>query len=142
MKTSDAPIWVQSFSNELGRLANGIPPRLPTGTNTIKFIPPNIIPHQKTITYGRLVVDIKHNKPEKYRTRLTAGGNLLPYSDTTSTPTASIITIKLLFNSVLSTPSAKFCTIDIQNFYLNTTLPTKEYMKLPLNIIPPDIIKH
>ena len=32
------------------------------------------------------------------------------------TPTAQLLTIKLLLNSVISTPGAKFMTIDISNF--------------------------
>ena len=38
------------------------------------------------------------------------------------TPTASMLTIKLLLNSIISTPGAKFMAIDIKDFYLNTPL--------------------
>ena len=43
---------------------------------------------------------------------------------------ADLKTIKLLLNSVLSTRNAKFMTIDIKDFYLGTTLPRKEYMRI------------
>jgi hypothetical protein len=46
----------------------------------------------------------------------------------------------LLLNSVLSTPEARFMTLDIHNFYLGTPLPDYEYMRIPLSSIPTDII--
>ncbi len=45
------------------------------------------------------------------------GGNLINYPDDCRTPTTDILTIKLLFNSVISIPNAKFMTIDIKDFY-------------------------
>ena len=56
---------------------------------------------------------------------MTIGGNLLDYDSNTKTPTADLITLKLLLNSILSTPQAKFMTIDIKNFYLETKLKNK-----------------
>ena len=53
-----------------------------------------------------------------------------------------LTTAKLLFNSTLSTPGAKFFGIDIENFYLNTPLDHFEYTQLPLNLIPAEIIQH
>ena len=49
--------------------------------------------------------------------------------------------MKLLLNSVLSTPGARFMTIDIKNFYLETKLKDKQYMVLPLDLIPNEIIE-
>ena len=49
-------------------------------------------------------------------------------------------TIKLHLNSVLSTPGAEFASFDVSNFYLGTKLPRPEYMRLPLKIIPQEII--
>ena len=42
------------------------------------------------------------------------GGNLVNYPDDCGTPTADLLTIKLLRNSVISTNNAKFMTIDIK----------------------------
>ena len=73
--------------------------------------------------------------------RCTLGGNLIQYPGDKSTPTASIPVIKLLIiNSVLSTPGAKFCSVDIKDFYLQSTLPEAEYISVPFRLIPPDII--
>mgnify|MGYP000332240842 CR=1 FL=1 len=61
-------------------------------------------------------------KPKVEHTGLTVGGNLVDYPGDVSTKTADLTTAKILFNSVLSTPGAKFMGIDLKNFYLNTPL--------------------
>ncbi len=45
-----------------------------------------------------------------------------------------------MFNSVLSTPNAKFMGLDIKDFYLNTEMECYEYMRMPIDIIPQEII--
>ena len=55
--------------------------------------------------------------------------------------TAELLTIKLLLNSVISTPGAKFTTIDISNFYLNTPIDRYEYMRMKLDMFPEDVIE-
>ena len=114
---------------------------MPEGTNTIKFIPWSAIPPDRMPTYGRIVVSVRPQKTEPNRTRLTVGGNLINYPHDVSTPTADITTAKILFNSVLSTPNAKFMTADIKDFYLNTEMDRFEYMKLPSTLIPDEIMK-
>ena len=46
-----------------------------------------------------------------------------------------------MWNSVLSTPGAKYFTMDISNFYLGTPMERPEYMRLPIKIIPQEIIE-
>ena len=58
-------------------------------------------------------------KPNPNRVRWTAGGDKIQYPGTVSTPTAEMLTAKLLFNSVISTDNARFMGIDISDFYLN-----------------------
>jgi hypothetical protein len=65
-------------------------------------------------------VDIKDNKDEKERTRLTVGVDQTEYPGDKSTRTAGLTTAKILFNSVISTPNAKLLVIDITKIYLNT----------------------
>ena len=48
--------------------------------------------------------------------------------------------MKLLLNSILSTPNTKFMTVDIKNFYLETKLKDKQYMFLPAELIPKEIM--
>ena len=56
------------------------------------------------------------------------------------TPASELLTLKLLLNSVISTPGSKFMTINISNFYLNTPMDRYEYMRMKLNISPDDVI--
>ena len=107
----------------------------------IDFIPYNKIPPNETVTYGRIVCTYRPQKTEKERTRLTVGGNLIVCDFDVSSPTSDLTTAKILFNSVISTPGARFLTLDLKNFYLNTPLPTARYMRIKLDIIPDEIIK-
>jgi hypothetical protein len=103
--------WMKSTANEINILVN---------TNTIRFIRRSDVPKGRKVTYGSFVVDIKDHKEEKERTRLTVGGDQIEYPGEKSTRTAGLTTAKILINSVISTPNAKFLAIDIKNFYLNT----------------------
>jgi hypothetical protein len=64
------------------------------------------------------------------------------YPGDAGTPTANLLTIKLLLNSIISTSNAKFMTMDIKDFYLNTPMARYEYMRLQLSDMPKDIIAH
>ena len=75
----DKDIWVKALSNDFGRLAQGVKGRMPTDNSTIFFIHPREIPSHKKVTYGRLVVDIIPLKEEKYRFRITVGGDKLDF---------------------------------------------------------------
>ena len=100
------------------------------GTNTIFFIPKANVPADrwKGITYGRIVCDIRDNKVETHRTRLTIGGDIINYPEDCGTPMADLLTVKLLLNSVISMPEAQYMTMDIKDFYLNTPLKRYEYL--------------
>ena len=131
---------MRSLANKLGRLAQGI--RDVPGTNTIFFIPKYEIPpeRRKEVTYERIAVAYKPDKLEKNRSRLTVGGDRIQHPFDVSAPTADLPTIKLLWNLVLSSPGAKYFTMDISNFYLGSPLPRPEFMRLPVNIIPDEIM--
>eukprot|EP00804_Cyclotella_cryptica_P004492 CCRYP_017634-RA/>CCRYP_017634-RA protein AED:0.15 eAED:0.15 QI:0/0/0/1/1/1/2/0/934 len=135
-------IWKNAYGKELGRLAQGIPGTV-KGTNTIVFIAHNEIPPQrrKDVTYGRIVANYRPEKEDPYRIRLTVGGNRITYPGDCGTPTADMLTTKILLNSVISTKGARFMTIDIKDFYLNTPMVRPEYMRLKLSDIPDHIIK-
>jgi hypothetical protein len=67
---------------------------------------------------------------------MTVGGNLINYPGDKSTHTAELETTKILFNSMVSTPDAHFCTMDIANFYLNIPLDHPEHLCIPVALIP------
>ena len=136
-------IWTTAFGKELGSLAQGDNKTGTKGTNTIVFLDHQgvrNIPKDRTITYARVVVDYRPQKADPNRVRITVGGNLIDYPGELTTNTADLVTSKILWNSVLSTPDAKYMTVDIKNFYLNTPLDRYEYMRVPLELIPQHII--
>ena len=136
-------LYGQSYAKELGRLAQGIPGKV-TGTNTIFFIPKSEVPAAcwRDFTYGRVVVNYRPKKDDPYQTWLTVGGDRVNYPGNCGTPTVDPLTVKLLLNSIVSTPNAKFMTIDIKDFYLNTPMSRYEYMQLKLSDLPADFVKH
>jgi hypothetical protein len=124
--------WMRSMANAINRLYN---------TNTIRFIRRSDIPKGRKVTYGSFVVDIKDHKEEKEKTRLTFGGDQIEYPGYKSTRTTGLTTAKILINSVISTPGAKFLVVDIKNFYLNTPLGRFEYMVINLASLPQETIE-
>ena len=134
-------IWKNSFANEIGGLAQGVGTSMTSGTNTTFFLPKDKVLVGRTVTYGRVVTKIRPQKAETHPTRLTVGGNLIHFPGDVTTPAADIITAKLIFNSVLSTKNAKFMCADISNFYLDNPMNRYEYMKIPMDIIPKEIIQ-
>jgi hypothetical protein len=45
-----------------------------------------------------------------------------------------------MFNSVISTPDGRFMTIDLKDFYLCSDLLEYEYVRIPMHLIPQEII--
>jgi hypothetical protein len=122
--------WTHSYGNELGRLAHGMPGQV-MGMDTIFFIPKDKVPRAsaKDVAYGLITYLIRPEKTdEPNRTRFVAGGDRVHYPFNTGTPTANLLTVKLLINSVISTPGARFFTIGIKNFYLCTLMTRYKYM--------------
>jgi hypothetical protein len=137
-------VWEHSYGNEIGRLAQGMPGRN-KGTNTIFFIPRDQVPHDriKDMTHGLIACLIRPEKLDKpNRTRLVAGGDQVHYPGDAGTPTADLLTVKLLINSIISTPGAKFMTMDIKYFYLNTPMTRYKYMRLKISDMPDEVIEH
>ena len=103
--------WKTSYGNEIGRLAQGMPDWV-NETNTMFFITKNEIP------YRRIICDYWEGKAEPNWTRLAIGGDKINYPKYCSMPTEELLTIKLLLNSIIPTPKAKFMTMDIKNSIL------------------------
>ena len=133
-------IWNQSFSNEMGRLCqgigvgdNGIGHRV-EGTDTFRVIYYDNIPpdRRKEITYTSVVCEVRPQKADPNRTRITIGGNRICYPGDVATKTASLELVKLMLNSMLSRRGAKFACFDVSNFYLGTPLDRPEYVRIRL----------
>jgi hypothetical protein len=144
---TDGNKWINSCADEIGRLCNGRTNsngKIIAGTNTIFFIPIAAMPKDRKATYVRIVcADRPEKKEEPRRVRFTVGGDQVDYPGAVSTKTADLTTAKILLNSVLSTPGAKYMTGDLKDFYLNTPMERYEYIRLPIEVIPPiSIIEH
>ena len=133
--------WLVSSANEFGRLAQGVGGRV-NGTNTIFFINKHEVPNDRfrDTTYAKFVCNERPQKKEVNRTRMTAGGNRINYPGEVGTPTAEMALVKVLWNSVISTKNARYMTMDLKDFYLNTPLRRFEYIKLKMSDVPPEIV--
>lgn len=133
--------WLISSANEFGRLAQGV--RDIPGTDTIFFIQRHEIPaeRQHNVTYLRFVCDVRPQKAERNRTRVTVGGNLIDYPGDVSTRTADLTTVKCMANSIVSTKNGKGMACDLKNYYLGTVMERHEYAKVHIGLIPPEIVE-
>ena len=73
--------------------------------------------------------------------RFTVGGNRINYPGVVATPTAELQTVKLHLNSVIFDVKASYMTVDIKNLYLNIPMNRYEYMRIPIQHIPGDIMQ-
>ena len=115
-----------------------------TGTNTIFFIKKASVPADRwhDVMYGHVVVNYRPEKYDLYLTRLTVGGDCINYPWDCDTPTVALSNVKYTLNIFLSTPNAKFMTIDIKDFYLCTPMARFECMRLKLTDTPDDVVRH
>jgi hypothetical protein len=141
LKKREPDRWNRSMANEMGRLAQGVGTRMKSGTDTTYFIKRNQVPKGKKVTYANAICDYRPLKDDPYRVRLTVGGDRLEYAGDASAPAASLLDSKLIFNSTISTPGAKFLTTDIKDYFLNNPMEEFEYMKIPLRWFPQEIIE-
>eukprot|EP00536_Pseudo-nitzschia_multiseries_P018927 jgi/Psemu1/58057/gm1.58057_g len=132
-------LWLKSGEDEFGRLFQGFQQNNIEGMDVLDWIRRTDVPIHKRVTYPRYTLPIRPEKADPYRTRITAGGDQLEYHGNVSTRTASMETIKTHWNSVVSSPGAKYCTGDISNMYLCFTLDEPEYIKFRWDMIPPRV---
>jgi hypothetical protein len=127
-------VWTKSFGTEIHCLA--------TTTETIFIVKKDKIPDDRKgdETYARIVCVYCDGKKDKYRTCITMGGNLVNYPGDCGTPTANLLTFKILLNSIISTPNAKFMTLDLKDFYLMTPMKRYKYFCMKLDLFSQDII--
>ncbi len=124
-------VWTESFSKEIVHLT--------TTTKTIFFVNKAEIPKERrgNVTYGRIVCTYHVAKKDKFWAHITMGDNLINYPGDCRTPTADLLTLKLLLNRVISTPKAKFMTRNLKDFYLMTPMNCYEYFQMKLDFFSP-----
>ena len=91
-------------------------------TDTIEFIFHRDKPKYRRSTYVRAVCDIRPQKTETHRTRITEGGYLIYYPGEISTPTSDLTTMKLHVNSAIFDIKSRDMCMDVKYFYLNNCM--------------------
>jgi hypothetical protein len=130
-------LWGKSYTIKPDCLAHSIP-GISKGTKTIVFIGQEevLINQSKNIKYRRVCVNYGPEKTDPNRTCLTVGGNHFNYPGGCDTPIIDMVTVKIHLNSVISTKSAQYSTIDLKDFYLNTLMVCPEIMHMKLAELP------
>ncbi len=116
-------VWMHSSANKFRWLAQGVGGRI-KGTNTIFFVHKHQVPQDrwKDVTSAKFLCEYKPNKADVHQTRLTGGGDKVHYPGDIGTPTADLTLVKMHIKSVFSTRGAWYMTLDVKNFYLNTSM--------------------
>jgi hypothetical protein len=104
---NDSQQWLDANADEWRRLIER--------TGTLSFAPASANPKDQRATYINLVCTDKIKPPDTWstkRVRATCGDDI-QYPGATAAESASLDTVKLLLNSTISSPNARFMTIDI-----------------------------
>jgi hypothetical protein len=119
------------LSNKWGWLAQAIH-NCTAATNTVDFIPKSSVPTNKKVMYGNFIYDYCPFKSEKYRVRLTAGGDRLEYNKYAGSPDASLLETKLIINSTISNANNNvlFLCAGLKDFFLATVMEDPELMQV------------
>ena len=131
MQGPDQHHWEQAHSEEFTRLIET--------TNCMSFVPMSAKPPNEFATYYNPQVKLKmKNGKLDYRVRGTVGGDRVQYEEYRSSFTASLPTVKVLLNAVVS-EDAEWMTVDIKDYYLGSPMEKPVYMRIALKQIPLDI---
>ena len=137
-------IWNIAAYKEYGDLFQGYGKnadrtKIAKGTNTCHWCPKTQVQKNKKATYAWYVVNVRPEKYDPNRLRITVSGNRLDYFGEISIGTKSLETAKILINSVLLTKNAKFMALDISNFYIQNDLEDYQYIWFHISMIPQEI---
>jgi hypothetical protein len=119
--------WMESGEDKFGRLFQGFGDV--EGKHVLEFFHKFEIPAGFEATYARYTAAKRPKKEKPNQCRITAGGDRLEYHGNTTTHTTSMETIKIHWNSTISTRGARYCTMDCSNMYLESFLPTPQYVR-------------
>jgi hypothetical protein len=131
--------WVVAESEEIRRL-------ITSGTLRAIHLSEQPINRRKDTTYYNPQVKEK-TAPDgdtTYRVRGAAGGDRIVFPGNVSASTADMEVVKLLAHSVASDRTHKptgCMSADIKDFYLGTPMERKEYVRIYLKHLPPDVVR-
>ena len=149
MKGPYSEISNRGNAKEFGRiLENSIGKNRPAseyiqGTGTIFPILKYAIPKYHKVAYASFVCNIRLQKKETHRVRMTAGGERLNYPVNPSSPAVSILDAKIKINSTISNAKngARYMVINIKNFYLGTPMEYYQYLHMHHILIPEEVME-
>ena len=104
------------------------------------FIYRNKVPQGDEVTYCNIFCDIRPQKKDIRRVKITVKGLNITFYGSVSTPTSNLTTYKLHCNIFLSTPGSKYLVVDVNKFYLNNPISKHGYYKISLSLTPQDTI--
>jgi hypothetical protein len=112
-----AEIWQTAFGKDFSGMAQGDNKTGQKGTNTMFVMTHDEIKHataaENFFTYMNPVVDYRAQIADPYRIRIIAGGISINYESNASVRMADLDTAKIHWNSVLSTPLARYMCLNI-----------------------------
>lgn len=100
------------------------------GNNVVDFKPKSEVPTDCIVTYAKFVCDHRPLKGEPYQIRLTVGRDKLQSTIEVGSLAILLLESKLLLHSTISDAykGARFLTLDIKGFFLQTYMKRTEYM--------------
>ena len=100
------------------------------------------IPKNRKINYANFICNIRPQKSETHRVRLTAGGDKLDYPGYPSSPVVSLLNVKIHINSTISRAknNARYMCIDINTFYLGNPMKYFQYMCIHKKFISREVL--
>ena len=87
-----------------------------------------------------MVCEVRPNKDDPNRTRITVAENRVSYPGDVATPTGSMELLKLIINRTLSRPGARFACFDIIFLNLDNPMDRSEYARIKTSVILQAII--
>jgi hypothetical protein len=93
---SASAVWIQACKDEFGWLCQGHGMAMPTGTDTMFFIPVTAVPKGKKVTYLKIVAAYRPEKANPHRIHFTVSSDRIDYPGDVSTKTADLPTVKTL----------------------------------------------
>ena len=100
------------------------------GTDTIDFIFHKDKLKDRSSTYVIDVFNIRPQKTDTHRTRITERVNLIYYPGEVITPTSYLTTMKININSAISDVKSRYMCMDVKYFYLNKMTDRAEYIMI------------
>ena len=147
LRGPDKVTWTTSLANEWARCAQGLTMNRPgdrhvIGNQTILFISPRQVPAGRKVTYANFVCTMRPGKAEPCRIRMTVGGDRLDAYQDVRSPAVGVTDTKLHINSTIydAKQGARYCTGDLKDFFLVSTMKIFQHMRVHKQCIPQEIL--